>query len=71
MLTNIKKDKRCVLCKYWFDPMLSALYPKTPHINIWEIDDGCSRKMCIKKGALMQPLGLCGKYESELKDYIN
>ena len=53
MLTNIKKDKRCVLFKYWFDPMLSALYPKTPHINIWEIDERCSRKMCIKKGALM------------------
>ena len=39
MVCNCKQVKRCAFCKHWYDPTSSAIVPKQPRINLWEIKE--------------------------------
>ena len=58
---NIKTVKKCAFCKYWYDPINSAINPKSPQINVWEYDDK-AKKMCLQTGLNMSGGASCGKY---------
>lgn len=62
---NVKKAKKCALCKYWYDPTNSAIEPKIPSANIWSMDETQKRK-CLKKNSDMRAWVSCPKYECKL-----
>lgn len=64
--SNIKVAKRCVFCKYWYDPTNSAISPRAPQINLWNFDEKAKSK-CLKKNIEMKAIGFCGKYECKLE----
>lgn len=62
---NVKRYPVCVTCKNWYDPACSAMKPKAPAIDLWEIDDTC-RKMCSIKNFETNGGVTCPKYVSKL-----
>ncbi len=49
VIVNIKNNKKCAFCKYWYDPTNSAIAPKSPALGVWEIKDIKQKCMCLKK----------------------
>ena len=67
IVVNIKNCKRCAYCKYWYDPTNSAIAPKAPTINLWEIKDINQKAMCLKKNIQMPANAFCSYgYECKL-----
>lgn len=51
MIFNARsKAKFCAFCKYWYDPMNTAIEPKCPQIGLWEFN-GQAENKCLKCGA--------------------
>ena len=65
MIANIKTVKRCAFCKYWYDPMNSAIAPKIPKSCIWTFDEKASNK-CLKRNYPMKAVQSCSLYESKM-----
>ena len=65
-IVNIKNVKKCAFCKYWYDPMNTAVSPYSPKINLWKFDDKCKNK-CLKKNYEISSSAFCEKYECKLK----
>lgn len=63
---NIKTTKKCAFCKYWYDPTYSAIRPKSPKINLWELDESV-RKMCLRKDHETEALSYCSYYSCKLE----
>lgn len=64
--TDIKKCKKCVFCKYWYDPTNASINPKAPQINIWEYDEKAKR-VCLQKGVDMSATASCSKFVCKLE----
>ena len=67
MVCNCKQVKRCAFCKHWYDPTNSAIVPKQPRINLWEIKE--CKKLCLKKNYEMAATAQCREYESKMEVY--
>ena len=63
---NIANCKKCVICKYWYDPTNASINPKAPQMNLWEFDDKVKR-MCLRKGVTVSPTGICETYVGKLE----
>ena len=63
---NIKTYKRCAVCKYWYDPTNSAITPRAPKINLWDVDVKC-KKMCTKKNYETVANSFCNLFESKFE----
>ena len=63
--TNIKFNKYCAFCKYWYDPTNQHIQPSDSLHNIWkyETDAKC---MCLKKNYPMGAGFNCSKYECKI-----
>lgn len=63
--TNIKFNKYCAFCKYWYDPTNQYIQPSDPLHNIWkyETDAKC---LCMKKNYPMGAGFNCSKYECKI-----
>ena len=59
---NVKITKKCAICKYWYDPTNSVIFPKNPKIGIWEITDTDKKSKCIKTNLNTRAGGMCSKY---------
>ncbi len=67
IIVNINHMKKCAFCKYWYDPANSAIAPKVPVINIWEIRDINQKCMCLKKNIPMSANAFCNTgYEKKI-----
>lgn len=63
---NIKREKKCAFCKYWYDPVNRAISPRNPKFNIWEYDEKCKMK-CLKKNLDRKANATCSQYECKLE----
>ena len=36
---DVRYNKRCAFCKYWYDPSNSAIKPVNPKNHSWEYDE--------------------------------
>lgn len=63
---NIKTVKKCAFCKYWHDPTNSAIFPRSPKINLWEYNEKAKMK-CLQKNYDMKASAFCGKFECKLE----
>ena len=64
---NVKYTKKCAFCKNWYDPINSAIAPKSPAIGLWEIKDVNQKCMCLKKNIQMPANGFCSSdYERKI-----
>lgn len=63
---NIKTIKKCAFCKYWYDPTNSAIFPRSPKINLWDFDTTAKMK-CLNKNCDMNANAFCNKYECKLE----
>lgn len=63
---NIKTVKKCVFCKYWYDPTNSAISPRSPRINLWDYNERAKMK-CLQKNCDMVAGAFCNKYECKLE----
>lgn len=63
---NIRTDKKCAFCKYWYDPTNSAIIPKSTFACLWEIKDVNQKSSCIKRNVQTLASSLCFKYECKL-----
>lgn len=48
LVANIKHVKKCVFCKYRYDPTNEAIKPGLSKQNIWEYDE-TKKKLCMQK----------------------
>jgi len=64
MKANIKTDKRCAFCKYWYDPTQECITPKSGN-NWWEYEPTKKRK-CLKLNIDKIANASCNKYECKL-----
>lgn len=65
MVFNIKTSRSCAFCKYWYDPANSAISPKAPNINLWNVDDKC-KNMCLKTNIEKKATATCSRFELKL-----
>lgn len=64
---DARRVKKCAFCKYWYDPINSAISPKSPKIGLWEIKDVNQKCICTKKNISMPANGFCSQdFESKL-----
>lgn len=61
LTVNIKHMKKCAFCKYWVDPVNSAIAPKSPAIGLWEIKDVNQKCICSLKNIPMPANGFCSR----------
>lgn len=67
LVVNVKRAKKCAFCKYWYDPASSAIAPRAPKIDLWEIKDTNQKSMCLKKNIPMSANAFCSTdYEKKL-----
>lgn len=64
-LANVKVNKMCAFCKYWYDPANSTIEPKSPSIGLWKYDSKAKRK-CSMNGLDMPARASCKKYECKV-----
>lgn len=63
---NPFKSKRCAFCRYWYDPLNSAISPAAPNIGLWAFEMR-ARKTCLKRNIQKEAGGAaCGHYECKL-----
>lgn len=62
---NVKIERHCAFCKYWYDPTNSAIVPKMPNMGIWEFDSNAKNK-CLKTNIEKRAASFCSKYESKI-----
>lgn len=64
---NVKNNKICAFCKYWYDPANSAIGPREPRAYQWEYDETvtshCSQGIYTKKRKASQG---CSYYECKV-----
>lgn len=65
ILDNIKRSRHCAFCKYWYDPINSAIMPKNPKSGLWVFDEKV-RKKCLKKNVETPAGSLCREYTCKL-----
>lgn len=58
-VVNVKCVKKCAFCKNWYDPTNSAIAPKAPNIELWEIKDINQKCLCLKKNIQMPANAFC------------
>lgn len=44
---DVRYNKRCAFCKYWYDPSNSAIKPVNPKNHSWEYDE-IKSSQCMK-----------------------
>ena len=66
MLTiNIKRNRKCAFCKYWYDPTNSAIEPVTPQYGVWKYNKNMKSK-CLKRSGDWSAFASCKYYECKL-----
>lgn len=60
-LVNIKHERKCAFCKYWYDPMNSAINPKNTVAGFWEYDEKIKNK-CLKSNLEKASWVSCSEY---------
>ena len=63
MKINIKTNKKCAFCKYWYDPTNSCISPV--QLNFWEYDIKAKQK-CLKRGIDKPSTFSCSQYECKV-----
>ena len=60
--TNIRSSncKKCVFCKYWYDPLNQYIRPKYPNNGVWEYDNDASAK-CLQSNLVRKSYGHCNR----------
>ena len=58
-IVNVNHMKKCAFCKNWYDPMNSAIMPKSPAIGLWEIKDVNHKSLCLAKNIQMSANAFC------------
>lgn len=67
---NIKIQKACAICKYWYNPTNEGLEPTaSSQRNLWRYDTSMRCK-CTKKGCVMWASHSCQNFENKLSDYV-
>ena len=61
---NVKSNKFCAFCKYWYDPTNAAIAPKNVLANIWQFDDAVWN-ICKRYGSKRRAGMACQKYEKK------
>lgn len=64
-LANIKVNRMCAFCEYWYDPGNECIEPKSPNIGLWKYEIKAERK-CIQKGLRTQARASCSKYQCKV-----
>lgn len=64
-LINIKLEKRCAFCIYWYDPNNRYISPKSINTNLWTFDSQAICP-CVKKGCNIASNSLCSEYKCKL-----
>ncbi len=59
LIVNIEQMKKCAFCKNWYDPTNSAIFPQSPQIGLWKINDINQKCKCIKKNIMMPAGAFC------------
>lgn len=62
---NVKVNRMCAFCKYWYDPANSAIEPKSTSMGIW-LYDREARKKCLQCGLIMSARASCKKYQCKI-----
>ena len=67
---NIKIQKVCAICKYWYNPANIGVIPTAfPERNIWRYDTSM-RNICAKKGCSMWASHSCKNFENKFSEYM-
>lgn len=61
MLGDCKKNRWCVFCKHWYDPLHSALNPRV-NKNMFDVNEKKSCK-CMKKNLITPAISNCSSFE--------
>jgi hypothetical protein len=62
MLGNLK-ERKCVLCKHWFDPGATNIKYR-PGVKLFDYDPNI-KKMCLVKKIDTRAIFSCSKFESK------
>lgn len=62
---NIKTNKLCAFCKYWYDPTNQYIQPANLPCNIWKYETN-AKCLCTKKNYPMGAGSNCSQYECKL-----
>ena len=63
---NISREQKCAICKYWFDPACTAIKPRAPQMNLWDVENN-AQKMCLQKGFDTSAMNSCFKFKNKLE----
>lgn len=65
---NIKVNRACAFCKFWYDPTNSAIEPKAPASGVWEYDESV-KKPCMKPHSTMKRMSwaCCNEYVCKIE----
>ena len=61
LVVNTKNIRECAFCKNWYDPTNSAVAPKSPATDMWEIKDINQKCMYFKKNIPMSANAFCSR----------
>lgn len=62
---NVKTNKLCAFCKYWYDPTNQYIQPTNPANFIWKYET-TAKCMCMKKNYPMVAGFNCPNYECKV-----
>ncbi len=66
-IINVKVEKKCAICKHWYDPTNSAITPKNPRLNMWIINNTNQKALCMKRNYETTANAFCSRdFESKL-----
>ena len=60
-----KTSGRCAFCKYWYDPINSAIEPTEPKAGYWRYERNVRCK-CIRTGLMKASYATCNYYECKI-----
>ena len=63
--TNVKTNKYCAFCKYWYDPTNQHIQPVSPAHNMWKYETS-AKFMCLKKNYPMGAGFNCANYQCKI-----
>lgn len=63
--TNVKTNKYCAFCKYWYDPTNQHIQPVSPAHNMWKYET-TAKCMCLKKNYPMGAGFNCANYQCKI-----
>lgn len=62
---DIKCNKFCAFCKYWYDPANKYIEPHIPSSNLWKYES-TAKCMCMKKNYQVGAGSYCFQYECKI-----